>query len=411
MTIAKERKPSIVKPVLIVVSAFLMVPLLTAAITYYSSQSFRYKANEFLSAVLPGRAGSYFASQPTKEEKEEINRLIAKHYINYDDDRLVDKLLLIKNEDTQLYNDMIILLNRENSTKMARVREVIRRNELNSNTLQRILEEIDIETQTTADELVRYYTSLKVSNAIGEIERTFQAGELTLEQLPQVFEKLPLDISAKYLTYLDHDLQQKIRFRLSNSTKNELDKRIEGIRLRTNQMIEIAQILENKQIDELLSEIGNNEQYTQEDLAIIYRNLSLKTGGSVLARVNDPEFINSLYESITELERLNRENNSFSKNLAATVQIYQKYNSNIDELAQVYQKMTVQELAAMADQMLKGNQVYQRHQLDDGQELIFTQEELLIDVFKQLKPTLVAKVMEQMDTARAVELSSKMMAN
>ncbi len=411
MTIAKEKKSSIVKPVIIVIIGFLLVPLLTAAITYYSSENFRYKTNELLGALLPGSAGAYFEKQPTKQDREEINQLIAKHYINYDDDRLVDKLLLIKAEDSQLYNNLIILLNRENSNKMTKVRESLRRTELKSDVFQRILEEIDLENETQADSLIRYYTSLKVSDAVAEIERTFDIGELTLEQLPTVFEKLPTDTSAKYLTYLDSDLQQKIRFRLSSATKNELDKQIEGIKLRTNQLIEAAQVIENKQVDQMLDEIGNSNQYSLEDLAVIYRNLSLDKGGSVLAKVQDVEFINGLYDSISELEKLNDESGSFSKNLSATVQIYQKYNANIDELSKVYEKMTVQELASIADQMLRGNQVYQRHQLEDGQELVFSQERLLIDIFRLLKPTLVADVMEQMDTARAVELSSKMMAN
>ncbi|WP_026476002.1 hypothetical protein [Alkaliphilus transvaalensis] len=412
MAISEDAKKSgIIKPIIIILLAFLMVPTLTVAIAYYVDEGFKYKTNEVLSAHLPGRLGTQFAKQPTKEELQQLKLHIAKQYIKYEDDRLADKLQIIKAEDQQLYNDLVILLSRENSSKMSRVREIIRNAELKSDLLQRIIADLDLEQETVADELVSYYTSLLTSDAVNEIERSFDSGELTLELLPLIFNKLPVDQSALYLQYINDDLQQKIKFRLTPSKRTEIEKRIEGNKIKNQQLVELAEVYKESQLEELVEELGSNNKFNHRDLARIYQNLPVTKTGQVLARVEDQEFILRLYEAINELEKLNATTSGLTNKLAAAVQIYQSYEEKLEELALAYQRMPISELTTIVNQMLSGNPVYQRHNLGQGVEIVFTQEQLVVDILRRFRPNQVANLLESLDTSKAVDLSKKLVTN
>ncbi len=412
MAISEEMKKSgKIKPIIIILIAFLMVPILTVAIVYYANQDFRFKADKVLSSLLPGNIGSGFAKKPSKEEEQQLKVYIAKQYITYEEERLADKLQIIKAEDQQLYNDLIILLNRENSTKMSRVREILRRAELKDDSFQRILAELELDKENAADVLLKHYTSLKTSDAIKEIERTFASGELTLEMLPLVFSKLSVEQSATLIQYLDEDLQQKITFRLKPSRKMEVEKKIQGNKQRNLQLIEMAEVYKESLPEELVEELGTNNKFNKRDLALIYQNLPVDKAGRILANVKDQEFIVDLYEAINELEKLNDDTVGLSSNLAASTLVFQEYHTKLEELAIVYQRMPIKELTNIVEQMLRGNQVYQKHQLENGVEVTFTQEQLVVDVLRKLKPSLVANLLKELDTSRSVELSKKLMIN
>jgi len=403
------KKTSKWKAILVVVLAFLTVPLITFLITYYSNENFRHASNKYLSS-LPGIMGRHFASMPTKEEEESIKRQVAKYYITFEEGRLVDKLLIIRNENQQLFNDLVPLLNRENPVKMAKVNEVIRNTVLKSDVLQRILEDMNSDKAARLDALTKYYTSLMQNEAVIELEKNYRNGDITQEELTAMFSKLQDQQAANLLYYIEGDIQQDILFNMSINKRSDITKQMDAIELKHYNMKELAGIYENKNAVELFSEIGSNDKYNNQDLALIYKGLSLKKAAEVLAKSPDKEFIMGLYESINQVEDLLREDRVLASNLSAAVQVLQNYEANLNELLLVYQKLTPQEMAALIEQMLKSNPIYQRHQFGNA-EIQFTQEQLVLDVLKRMKPAQVAKILGELSTPRSVELSNKLMKN
>ncbi|MBM7613659.1 hypothetical protein [Alkaliphilus hydrothermalis] len=402
------KKNGIMKPIIIIIVTFLMVPLLTVGIIYYADENFRYKADETLSNYLPGKLGDVFAKKPTKEEKDLLKIQIAKKYATYEDHRLVDKLKIIKSKDESLFNEFMILLNRENPSKTARVQETLRLGELKSDIYQQLLTEINVEQEETVDSLIEYYSSLNTNGAIKEIERTFNSGELSIELLPLVFDKLPVEQSALFLEGLNQEIKDKVEARLIPSKKAEIEKVIESNRLRNQELASLAEVYKETPLEELVQKIGSADQYNISELAKLYQKLPIGLAGEVLARVEDQEFIGNLYKAITELENLNTETSGLSNHLAASALIQQEYEKKLQELAQVYEKLPIIELASLVNEMLQTERTYKRHQLPEGTEIIFTQEQLVVDVLRRLKPTLVAKLMEELETSKSVELSKKL---
>ncbi len=403
------KKNSKLKALLVIALAFLMVPLVTFLITYYSNENFRHASNKYLS-VLPGGLGRHFSNIPTREEEYGIKREIAKYYITFDDERLVDKLMLIRNDNQQLFNDLIPLLNRENPVKMARVNEVIRNTDINSDVLQRIIEDMNSEKTARIDALIKHYSGLKQNEAVREIEKNYSEGEVTQLEFTELFSKLQPQQAANYLYYLNSEIRQDIMFNMAISKRTEVTRQMDAIELNEYNMKELAEIYESKKPQELFTEIGSNDKYNNQNLALIYQGLSLKKAAEVLALSTDKEFVLGLYDSIGLQEALVREESGLAVKLATAVQVMQSYETNLKELLLVYEKLSPQELAALIEQMLRSNQVYQRHQFDD-EEIVFTQEQLVMDVLKRMKPAQVANILAELSTTRSVELSNKLMRN
>ncbi len=403
------KKNSKIKALLVVALAFLMVPLVTFLITYYSNVNFRHASNKYLSS-LPGALGRHFASIPTREEEDSLKRQIAKYYITFDDERLVDKLMLIRSENQQLFNDLIPLLNKENPVKMARVNEVIRNTDIKSDMLQRIIEDMNSEKSAKIDTLIKHYGSLKQNETIREIEKNYRDGEVTQLEFTELFTRLQPQQAANYLYYVDSEIRQDILFNMAINKRAEIARQMDAIELNAYNMKALAEIYESKNPQELFTEIGSNDKYNNQNLALIYQNLSLKKAAEVLALSTDEAFILGLYDSISLQEDLMKEEKTLAVKLASAVQVMQSYETNLNELLQIYQKMSPKELAALIEQMLKSNQAYQKHQFDD-EEIVFTQEQLVLDVLKRMKPAQVANILAELSTNRSVELSNKLMRN
>ncbi|MCC5912028.1 MAG: hypothetical protein JJT76_16535, partial [Clostridiaceae bacterium] len=396
----RENKKGIVRPLIIILIAFLILPIMTATVMYFSSENFRYTANDFLT-ILPGNLGEHFRRIPTSQEKENIKLQIAKNYIDLQEDRLIDKLLIIKGEDEDLYNDLLLLLNRENPMKMRSVKEKLRNKQLSTDLLKRLLEEIDSEKEANIKELANYFSSLKMAEAVREIERTFRSNEVSSEDLALAFENFSRQEAASYLMYLDDDLAYRIKRELKVHTMQEIEKEIKTIESRENDLLKMAKTYEKKSLEDQIQDLGNIDNFRMIDLAVIYKNMPIKTSGKILSYVEDGDFISNLYENINMLEVLSNTEENLTVDLAKTIHIHKNYRSKVKELTSIYERMPMNELTNVVERMLRGNNVYQRHSIGN-EEIVFTEEQLVVDVLRQLRPNKVAELMSQLNTEMAV---------
>lgn len=405
MTDSLQERKSPIKSIVVVILTFLLIPVITATILYFSHENFRFAANNYLT-WLPGRAGLYFSNFPTKEEQENIKRGIAKHYITFEEDRLVDKLLIIKAEDEKLYKELLILLSRENPMKMRNVKERLRDSLLKPSLLVRIAEDIDHDKTVKVEELVDYYASLNVSDAISEIHRTYDSGELTDEDLPLIFEKLPIKLASDILRNLDPGLIDKAKYNMPETKRKEIEKEIQNKANRERDLKRQAKVYEIAPFKEKIEDLGTTNKFKSEDLALIYRHMSIVSSAQVLARVDDQEFIADLYNDIDHLGALNMDIEEMSTKLEEGVQIYKNYDKRVKELVEIYEKIPLQELTDIIEEMAKGNKKY-RSYLVGQEEIVFTEEDLVLDILRQLKPKKSAELLEQLRTHRSVDLSEK----
>ena len=402
-------KTSIFKKILIVLMAFLFITITTIVIIYFTNESFQYTTNNFLT-LLPGSFGEHFKGLPTKVEKENIKLQVAKYYITLEDDRLLDKLLIIKGEDSDLYNDLLILLSRENPIKMKNIREKLRIKELEGNLLNRVLEEIDDEKQEIISDYTKYYTSLKLPEAISELERTFDNGEIKAEELAGLFENLSKEESAKYLYYLNSNLVENVKHKIKNNKLKDIEKEMEALKSKENHLKVLAKTYEEESLKTQIEDLGKDNKFNLKDLAVIYTNINIKTAGKILSEIEDNEFTSSLYEEINTLETLNREEVNTSTYIAEIAKIHRNYYDKVDELGEIYKKVSLEELVDVIEGMVISNKIFKKHTID-SEEITFTRENLAIDILKKLPYKRAAEILEILKVERRIDVTQKFILN
>lgn len=408
----KERKKAnIAVSVFLILFIIVGVPLSALTITYFTSENFQYLTNEFMSG-LPLGIGVYFDNLPTREEKEEIKLQIAAHYILMETDRIVDKLTIIKKEDHQLFNDLLLIMDTKSTHKMHEVNEILRASALEGNILQRTLQEIYNDEIIYVDEMIEHITSMSVSLAVKEIEKFLNSGKLNDEQLALMFKSLDIEVAGEYLIYLDDSITLKIMRSLPTSIGNDLEKTIAALDEKHKNLQEIADIYAKGSIIESANDLSDIEKYNINELAIIFLQMDIAKAAEILASTADNEFVFSLFNAIDEREALNSllfyESKNFSINLAQAIEAFRNYETRLNELSRIYEKMEPDEIAALMSQMLRNNIEFKEIVLSNGERISFNEEKLVIDILNNFEHTLVADILGELDTRAAVELSQRL---
>lgn len=403
----KTEKSGSLRTILIVVVIVLLVPILTVGILYVTSDDFKQSTNNVLS-VLPGPAGNYFRSLPSPEDQIILKEQIATHYISMDVDRIVDKLLVIKAEDEELYGELLFLMNRENPRKMSDVTEKLQLALINNDTLLRILGEVEQEQITKSSEISTYLTSLRKPLGIDELKRMIENGEIKNDELGPLFQQLPIDIGAFYLRYMDASLVQQIRNSIPGSLMANLDKEVTRQLSHDNDLNLKAQLYERRRPEELIPLLTTEDEHPIADLAYIYHQLSLDKAGKVLARSESQEFVQMLTSEMTILESLLETREGKTRHLAEALSLHQEYNRRVQELAGVYQRMELEELAPLVERMIVSNTIVTQHIFSPDEQIVITEEQLVLDALNRMKPALISELLGQLSTPRAVLLSQKM---
>ncbi|MEN1759448.1 hypothetical protein [Anoxynatronum sibiricum] len=403
----RDEKTGSFKTILIVVLVVLLIPIVTIGVLYVSNESFKQSTNNVLS-LIPGPAGNYFRSLPTPEDQDVLKRDIARHYITMDQDRIVDKLLVIRAEDEQLYQDLLLMMNRENPRKMADVTEKLQRAFVNDDTLVRILEEVEQDLLARSSALSSYFTSLTRPNAVNEIQRMHRSGEIRSEELGQLFHQFAPAQAAYYMRYLDDSLVQQVRNQLPGSLLSEIDKQVAFQLSHEQVLIQQSNLYSRKRVDELIPLLTTENEHPLTDLAFLYHQMSVSKGGRILARSEDPEMMQQLLKEMMQLEQLVESRDGRTNQLTEAVSVYQDYNRKVQELVAVYQRMDLAELAPLVERMLVSNTIVQQHIFSPEDQIVITEEQLVIDVLNKMKPALISELLGQLSTPRAVLLSQKL---
>ncbi|HZX20877.1 MAG TPA: hypothetical protein VFF25_00660, partial [Clostridia bacterium] len=86
-----------------------------------------------------------------------------------------------------------------------------------------------------------------------------------------------------------------------------------------------------------------------------------------------------------------------------------EYDKKLNELAAVYQKTDTAELTKMVGTMLGRNEVYQKHVLNDSEEITFTEEQLILDILSRLKTGTVAEILKNLGESDRILLSKRLL--
>ncbi|WP_432400567.1 hypothetical protein [Wukongibacter sp. M2B1] len=403
-----EKGLGIGKIVFIIITVFMITPLLIASLIYYTNDDFKMQANKYL-VGLPGPIGEYFNSYPTKKEVDSQKIAIAKYLIEIDDSRASDKLTLIKNEDEVLYNEIIKVMLKLNPNKTQNITNEIRKNLLKKDILTRTMEQIDEEKKEEVVDKAKYYESLSTMTAIEKIGSDLENKRVSYIELGKIFENMKNENAVKLLRYLEDDIAVKIISNFSfDEKKRNINNMISSIDDNEKKLKNLAEIYSTESPEKLVDIIGNTQTYKLNDLATIYKALGVKKSAKILSLLDSEEFVHELINNIKEKEILVKGEDLFTDDILRAYKIYRDFDSNVTELTSIYEKMSDTQIAELIKKMIRNSSEPEIYELFNGEFLSISDEDLALSMLKKFNERKLASILSTLDTSLSSEITRKL---
>ncbi len=385
----------------------IVVPLLSSAVLYFLFPSFKASANSILS-VLPGPVGSYFSNIPTEQEVNEKINGIAEYLLKVDVSRAVDKLALIKKDDSNMYDSIVRTMLRINPNETKTIIEALRTSSLSKDVATSTLEQIQKDQEADYSKKAKFLEGLSVNTAVEEINflvgnsvNGYRDVAKTLEYMDpilaaKVMEKVDSDIFKKIINAMNEEKAALIRTEITNRKTNLLS------------LGNTAQILSSQDMKKLVDVLGNTNTYKIEELAVIFINLGPVKSGKVLSGVQDDKFVNEVISAIKTKRIEDTGKDEITKDILKTLKIYKEFDDNVNELVTIYEKMKTDKVAANIQLMMKNNSSPKTYTLDNGENIVITDEDLALNILSKFSNKKIGDILSTVDNALSSELTRKL---
>lgn len=402
----EKKKGGAIKAILFLMIFFILIPGAAVFGFYMLNETFQYRVNAAFSDAPV--IGSYFDALPTRAEKDAQIRSIAEYYLEISADRAVDKLILIKGEDTGNYNDIIRVMMQIDPNVTRAVLEKIRDKELKGDAISSTLEEINSEResdlQADADELV----SIPLSSVREEMYKVINDGLNGHSKLARILEKMEPTKAYEMLSLLDDvdatqvldamEIQSRDAIRQERNTETS-----------TNQkLISMSEIYASKDASELIDTLGNTSTYNVEELSVIFKELGVIKTGQILAAVEDTTLVNNIITQMKNNEVLESGEDLITKDILKTLKIYQNFDDNILQLTNIYSTMQSEEVANILKNLITNGALPKNYVLDNGDIITISDEMLAYEVLKHFDDTKIAEIIGYFEDSLASEVSKKL---
>lgn len=400
----KPKKKKTSKIVLILIIALVIVPLGVGSVVYNTNKSFRDKMNTKLSKA-PGFVGKYFRNYPTESEKQDKKTYLANYYLSLDPSRAADKIYIVKKNDEELFDDIIRIMNEMSPSKTSEILKLVRSIELRKDLLFSIYDEIQEEKQNQLKDEISRLEKNDILVSINEIEKRVAEESGYLEKLPNIINFMDEDKASTILYYLDENIVNAVLPKLEAEKKSKLQNRMLIKEIEDKKLRDLASLYEAKPLDTAIEEIGNEETYSMDKLGSIYMNLSVKKAAEILSNVEDDNFTEEIFTAIRREEQLKKVEDSKTIDISEAIQFVSEYNRKIDELVGIYEKMSPDAIAKIVENMMDNTKTVTSLEINSTPIYEISDSTIIIDVLSKMKKPTVSKIINNMNTKKATQLT------
>lgn len=403
----KKKKGGGGKILLTLLIIFIVVPLLGAGATYFLYPPFKVAANNVLSN-LPGPVGSYFSNMPTEQETSDKINSISEYLLKVDTDRAVDKLSLIKKDDSAMYDSIVKTMLRINPNATKAIIEALRANSLTNDAASTTLEQIKKDQEEDYTKKAKFLEGLSVNTAVEEVNFIVSNSVNGYREVAKTMDYMDPIIAAKIMEKLPPDIFKKINLAMAEEkgalVRTEMTNRKSNIQSLGN----TAQILSSQDVTKLVDTLGNTNTYKMDELAIIFINLGPIKAGKVLSGVEDDKFVNEVISAIKEKRIEDTGKDEITKDILKTLKIYKEFDDNVNELVTVYDKMKTDVVAVNITTLMKNNSSPKTYTLDNGENIVITDEDLALAILSKFSQKKIGDILSAVDDALSSELTRKL---
>lgn len=392
----KKKRPRL-RNILVVI--FIIIPLIVLSLMYMRNKTFKANMNNRL-AKMPGALGEYFQNYPTESERDSKIDYLANHFIDIESSAAADKIYIIKKDDEKLYVDLIRKMNSLSTGKTEDIVLKVRNIELRKDLLFSVHEDAKQEEEDKFFSEVSRIESQDILTSVLEVEKRFSNRDFL-----NILKEVRLERMGDILYYTDDDIRNYILETFEDARRT----RIEGIIYeKTNEektLIDIARLYETKPIESSIKAIGNTDNFTMEKLGTIYKNLTVSKSAELLSNIKDEEFIEDLFTAIMREEELTKSDTNITSDISQSMEFIIEYNSKIDDLVTVYEKMSPEKVARIVENMMENTETITSFELNAEEVYELSDSVIIIDVLSKMKNRTLSKVFDLMEADKASKIT------
>ena len=392
------------KKIIILIVIFVMLLMLGGAtFAYFKVHAFNSKVNSLI-GKLPFIKVKNGKSLLSEEEKNDKLNDLAEYYLSFDTEEAADKLCLIKKDDEELYSDIIRLMNNKSSTKTSEIIKLVRNLENRDDLLLSLYDEMTKEKQSKVNSELNRLNSKDLLVTIKEVTNLLDSDNNSKEELADIFNRLDEEILANVLYYIDDKYKEQILDLLDDNKRSSVESQVLAVSNEKLHLKDLAKLYETKSLESVIGEIGNTEKYTMEELGVIYSNLSTIKAAEILSNINNDDFIKDVLEAIRREENLNNLEQTTAQ-ITEAIEFIKEYNRKINDLVKLYEQMSPEKIAQIAEKMINNNSTVTALKWDSKPAYEVTDALIITDVLSKLKDKTLSKVINFMSTENAYKLT------
>lgn len=398
---AKLKKTKKVIYVLIVIA---LISIMGGSLLYGRSEIFKNKANIILNRIIsPGR--ELFKGHPAHVEEKDKKDYIADYYLSLESSRAADKIYILKKNDEGLFDELIKLMNTKSAGKTSEILKLIRGTELKKDFLSSTYKEIKEEKQDQIKNEVEVLENIDIRAGVRKVERKAYDDRNYLDDLPIVINLMDNKKASEILFYTEENIKEKVMAKLEDKKRNDLDRLMFKKEMEDKKLEDLAKTYQLKPAKVAIKEIGNEETYTIEQLSYIYMNLSVESSAEILAKIKNDEFVKEIFSAIGREEELRKIESSKIAEISEAIKFKKKYNKKIDELVKVYEEMSYSTVAKVTEDMMKNTKEVTSLEIGSSRIYEISDSTIIVDVLSRMKKSTLSKIMDNMDTEKASQLT------
>lgn len=406
----KEKKPrkkiNVLKLSIGLLLVTVVLPSGIFAILYNTNSDFKNSVYPILNQ-MPAPISDMFTKGPTVEELKEKVAVVSDYYLTLDIKDSAEKLANVKNSDEKLYHDIVQGMREKSYRKTEEIIGQVQVIDLRNDTLNEIYAEIDKAKSDEIKTKVDQITSLEDYYAIKYIKENYiDSG--AIKELVVLLKQIDDTRVSTWLYFMNPADQVEIMNAFDRNYKNIINSILYTLKTKDDELISKSEIYQVKDIDASFGEIGNSDVYPIEDLAVIYSKLSIAKASSLFLKSTDEEFNKSLLESIEKREKLTTDSNNIAQNLEKTINYLQEYDKKIQEIADIYGRMTVSEVVKIVEKMMINDNRLDYFKMNEVEGIEITDEKIVLDILDKMSKTKLSEIINQLDTRKATELTRKL---
>ncbi len=409
MTEKKEK----IRDIAIVLGVFLALPIFTGIIAYSLNDQVYESTNRVLNN-LPGRAGAFFDREGEEREREKIKEELADYYIEFENEQLADKLIMLRGEDRDLYLALREKLGRRDLGKVTAVEEIINRRDQSEDMLMELLLEAQEEKERRLNALVGNYSSLSKYELLLEVDEKLRNRELSAEEQGYMVNNLDIGDAAAIFQYLE--LSPGIHREISEERRESIDRYNREQEREEERLKALARTYNQSNSRNLWTRLGPEGLYDAEELGGIFYHLNIDKAGGVLAEIDDHNFSHRLYREVQNyqtVQRLKSESpqvalrnqNFVTADIEAVKEVHLRWGQRVKDLIDSYENLDNPSLVNQVNLMLQRQNEVIKSENIQGITLNFTHGDVLMELMESLDAQRKAVVINGLEEGQSQQLT------